>query len=415
MIKTSLIIKEFIGDKENKFFSESKTYSTHIPKVEINNSFTAAEDSLMVEIEGTHGYPYSTGNFTRYMPEALRNTSTWTYPYNRPLILHHNTKDGKVIGRIVNVECIEHSKRSNSPALKFLVNVSDEDAKKAVKDGRLDTVSIGITAGDVRCSICGKQITDNEQEFCGHERGQIYEHNGQKEICYWDIHEFTAKEISYVVVPSDIYAKTERFYTVKNNTNINESLDETQGVKNNLNTPETNSADTKKISELELKIKNLEEENSNLKNQVEEIQKEKTALETAAVENKLLNEGLEDELSETKLKLKESLIQQLQTIRLAIGKEELDSEKISNRSEESIRDSILDIREDFNTIITQSKNIDEKETLPQPESVKNPSVIDDNSEKSSKLNVNESEDSNIDLKAGLENIFSTMVSLRTKI
>ena len=229
----ALFIKEFVGENKDNFFSESKNCSVINNGVEIQNSFTAAENSLMVEIEGIHGYPYSTGNFTRYMPEALRDVSTWTYPYNRPLILHHNTKDGKVIGRIVNVECIE-SKRSNSPALKFLVNVSDEDAKKAVKDGRLDTVSIGITATDVRCSICGQQISDNN--LCEHERGNIYEVDERKEICYWDIHNFTAKEISYVVVPSDIYAKTERFYTVNSNTQINESLIEKQGVKKILNT-----------------------------------------------------------------------------------------------------------------------------------------------------------------------------------
>lgn len=284
---------------------------------EFGNNFTAAENSLMVEIEGIHGYPYGTGNFTRYMPEALRNTKTWTYPYNKPLILHHNTKDGKVIGRIVRVECLENSKRSNSPALKFLVNVSDDDAKKAVKDGRLDTVSIGITATDVRCSICGHQITDEDDNY-EHQRGNIYEINGNKEHCYWDIYEFTAKEISYVVVPSDIYAKTERFYTVKSNTQINENLEEANNLVDG----------TQKFSEFESKIKALEESNTTLKNQLEEFRKEKSALENSAAESKLLNEGLETELADTKLKLKESFIQQLQLMRLIAGKDELDKDNV---------------------------------------------------------------------------------------
>ena len=167
------------------------------------------------------------------------------------------------------------------------------------------------------------------------------------------------------------------------------------------------------MNESEEKVKKFEESKKNLKNQVEEIQKEKIALENSAVENKLLTEGLETELSDTKLKLKESLIQQLQILRLAIGKEELDNEKISAREESSIRDSIMDIQEDFQSLVSRNKkDIKEKQELPKPNSVTDPSIHDDNDKKSGKLNLKESEDGNIDLKAGLENIFSSMMRLR---
>ena len=62
-----------------------------------------SENSIMQEIEGLHVGP--TKNFTWYMEEALDSSiPSWTRPYQKPLIMHHNEKDGKIIGRIVNVE-----------------------------------------------------------------------------------------------------------------------------------------------------------------------------------------------------------------------------------------------------------------------------------------------------------------------
>lgn len=46
--------------------------------------------------------------------------------------------------------------------------------------------------------------------------------------------------------------------------------------------------------------------------------------------------------------------------------------------------------------------------IPEPNSVKNPAVQDD----TSRINIKESDNGNIDLKAGLENIFTDIVRLR---
>lgn len=159
--------------------------------------------SLMQRIEGIH--VGSTRNFTWYTESALLSSqSSWTNPYLRPLIMHHNEEDGKIIGRVLDAEHVTTGTRSGTPALVFLCNVPDEEGIAQIKDGRLVTPSIGVIAHDARCSICGEQIEVGEdgESICGHYKGEEY--NGK--TCYWMIYSMEAKELSYVIVPSDIYA-----------------------------------------------------------------------------------------------------------------------------------------------------------------------------------------------------------------
>ena len=200
--------------------------------VNLNENFNEigpiSKDSIIQFIEGIHVGP--TRNFTWYTEEALESSvSTWTKPYQRPLIMHHNEKDGKTIGRILSVEYITRNTRSGTPALSFVCNVPDKDGKEQILDGRLKTVSIGVIAHDVRCSVCGEQIELDEygSSVCGHDRGCEYE----GETCYWMIYKMEAKELSYVIVPSDIYAhntktmKSEDYLkTTKTNKDFKESL-----------------------------------------------------------------------------------------------------------------------------------------------------------------------------------------------
>ena len=215
----AIVIREYLGSpmgiNENSFtpFSLKENLAT---------DYTIAEDSIMVDIEGIHVGP--TRNFTWYTEQALKGSvKSWTTPYQRPLILHHNEKDGKIIGRVLSAHYTDVNTRSKTGALVFTCNVPEEDGKKGVKDGRLKTVSIGAIAHDVRCSICGHDISQYGE--CEHERGAEYD--GQ--VCYWMIYEMEAKELSYVIVPSDIYAHNIKVYSPKKNKNITESL--TEGVK----------------------------------------------------------------------------------------------------------------------------------------------------------------------------------------
>ena len=92
--------------------------------------------------------------------------------------MHHNEKDGVIIGRVKAANYIAHSKRSGTAALELVANIGDENGIKGIKNGTLSTVSIGAIAHDLRCSICGTNRA--EEGLCEHEKGEIY--NNKK--CY---------------------------------------------------------------------------------------------------------------------------------------------------------------------------------------------------------------------------------------
>lgn len=194
-------IREYIGSSMNITESAVKR------PVNLNENFNEigpiSKNSIIQIIEGIHVGP--TRNYTWYTEEALKTSiPTWTKPYQRPLIMHHNEKDGKTIGRVISVEYTTQNTRSGTPALLYTCNVPDKEGKEQIQDGRLKTVSIGVIAHDVRCSICGDQVELDEygSAVCGHDRGSTYD----DQICYWKIYKMEAKELSYVIVPSDIYA-----------------------------------------------------------------------------------------------------------------------------------------------------------------------------------------------------------------
>lgn len=137
--------------------------------------------------------------------------------------MHHNEKDGQIIGRVHSVEYTEVNTRGNTPALIFTVNVGDEDGKKGIKNGTLSTVSIGVIAHDLRCSICGTNLA--EDGLCEHEKGEFYEVEGEQQLCYWIIEKMEPKEVSYVIVPSDAYAHNLKVYVKKKKSEVKESVE----------------------------------------------------------------------------------------------------------------------------------------------------------------------------------------------
>jgi hypothetical protein len=184
------------------------------------------ENSIMVDIEGIHST--ITRNNTYYEPGCLQESVPyWTTPYERPVIMHHNERDGIIIGRIKAVEYTDKQTRSGTPALIFTTNIPHEEGKKGIKNGTLSTVSIGAIAHDVRCSICGTNLA--EEGLCDHEKGEMY----KDKLCYWIVKKMEPKELSYVIVPSDTYAHNLRVYSpqtnkVKKVAIANESADQSE-------------------------------------------------------------------------------------------------------------------------------------------------------------------------------------------
>lgn len=419
----AMMIKEQI-DKD--FLSIVDGFNQHLDLSEAAGNSVIDPNSIMVEIEGIHAAPFATRNYTRYTPNCLKKSvASWTNPYRRPLIKHHNEEDGEIIGRICEAKYITKNTRSETPALLFTVNIPGEQAKADVKSGLLETTSIGVIAHSVKCSICGQELANGET--CEHERGAIY--NG--ETCYWDIHEMEAKELSYVIVPSDMYAKNIDIYpaTASNSKvkafaeSLNQDLNLTKGditdmpedLKVKLQESEAKvTALTQEVTELKEaatqtseKIAELEKTNSDLtavkeslEQELEGLKTEKDDLTQKMTEAAQMREGLETQVAEVKAELKEALVQNFVTMREALGHTDVDVEAVKNRSEESIKDSISDLSKDFKeSLIKKDKDISKLGNT-----LQNPSL----KESEDKKDVKEIEA--VDLKEQFYNIFSDILN-----
>ncbi len=149
---------------------------------------------LIVQMEGIH--VGKTANSTFYTEQGLKNgLSSWTHPYNKPVLTHHEQHSGEPIGRILKAEFSESTK-SGRKGLVFTVEVTDPIAQEKVLDGRYQTVSIGASSNKVSCNICG---TDRTQEWCEHWKGNTYD--GQE--CHFIVGDTFGEEVSYVNIPAD--------------------------------------------------------------------------------------------------------------------------------------------------------------------------------------------------------------------
>lgn len=454
-------IREYIGDSMN--ITESAVRGPINLSENFNEIGPISKDSIIQLIEGIHVGP--TRNFTWYMDEALVSSiPSWTKPYQRPLIMHHNEKDGKIIGRILSVDHKKLNTRSGTPALEFTCHVPDKEGIEQIKDGRLKTVSIGVIAHDVRCSICGEQVELDENGYpeCGHFKGSVY----NDEVCYWKIYKMEAKELSYVIVPSDIYAHNIKTISASEyqKTHIKENLE--KGVAINMSEqvkdvkegqvksqvideevkkgegtvatePEAKEPEVKdeqkeepkkeeekkpevdpkdeKIKELEEKVKVLEAEKAavakellNVKAEltdtvakVEEVTSKLTAKEEEVKEEIALKEAVENELAKVKVEIREARESEFNTLRQSLNKEILTKESLSARTDASLMDSIMDLKEEMNGV-RKLKTIQE---------AVNPALDSEKNKNNTVTDVKESKTvGNMNLEEGLQDIFSDMFS-----
>lgn len=363
--------REYIGFSPT---SENVTIKESVIRPIGQSSYSDDSDNkLIVEIEAVHAYPYVTRNSTRYAYQGLEDSlSEWTHPYNIPIIMHHNDQDGQIIGRAIDARLGDSERLVGSKALFITAEILDEKAQKDIKSGLLSTVSIGMTGHDVRCSICGQDLNESP---CEHVRGESYD--GQ--TCCWDFFSMSPIELSYVIVPSDKYAKNIKVYddgeyeqqssTPSNlsipqqgetGTNIraNESMDkeklkvpetevktEVEGKETatEVEVPETETSEVEKTPEIKGEEKTEIEE---LKGQIAELIKSNEAL-TAKVSN------LADDLLAYKSEARK------ETASLIEGKEKLEEalksvqevkagfDTFKTESEEKVKSEIASVKESF--------------------------------------------------------------------
>ena len=244
-------------------------------------SSAMSADSIMVDIEGIHSIV--TRNFTYYTPECLKKSAPyWTYPYERPVIMHHNDKDGVQIGRVKVAEYLEET-RAKAPGLLFTCNIGDEAGVKGVKNGTLTTVSLGAVINKATCSICGHNIAAEGE--CEHQRGRKYD----GKLCYWLMEDMEPKELSYVIVPSDRFANTIRVYKPKDisaKESYNEGgNEENMGIFDNIDLPLTEPEAKESVEEEVQQVEAQEAAEEKVESQ-EEVQVEEVVVEEEPKEEK---------------------------------------------------------------------------------------------------------------------------------
>ena len=296
-------------------------------------SSAMSPDSIMVDIEGIHSI--LTRNFTLYTPECLKKSAPyWTTPYERPVIMHHNDRDGVQIGRVKVAEFLEQS-RAKAPGLLFTCNIGDEAGIKGVKNGTLSTVSIGAVIHKATCSICGQNIAAEGE--CEHKRGVKYE----DKLCYWIMEDMEPKELSYVIVPSDRYANTIKIYKPKDisaKESYNEGGNEEMGIFDDIDLPLTEP----EAKEAEGAEKQKKEKQKEIKEpEIKAPEVEEPEIKAPEVEEPKEEENKEEQQQEEN---KEEQQQEEQQEEQQEDKEEENKEaKIENMSREELIDKCKDL------------------------------------------------------------------------
>ena len=262
-----------------------KFVSKTIHVIELNDLFTITNVfGLMKDSEGKKTYwiiathSDTPINLRLYLSDEMRKAiKSWTYPYQRPVLRHHN-EDSDPIGRVVYAEYFLADERFDvskkigysfdwpekaTGAILLKVEIYDEDAIAKIDKGIYKTVSVGFSASHMTCSICGKDMMK-----CEHIPGKKYK--GQ--TAYAVPHDISYREVSFVSVPADQYAMTLGEEVEKENTKT--ETGDNDGV-----IPEHDEETTKRSGD----AKHMHEEAvpMELEKKIEELQKRISDMESA--------------------------------------------------------------------------------------------------------------------------------------
>lgn len=193
------IASTHIEEPSDETLNESeKTKGGEIPK------------ALMVTVEGIHAG--MTKNNTYYPADKLEQSAhTWTDPYSRPVIKNHDTWE-EPTGRVKSATFKDSVLKPNTKTIQLELHITDPNTIEKVLDGRYQTLSIGGSTNEARCSICATNVV--EAGWCGHSKGKTYD--GKE--AYWIIGSMEFNEISWVNVPADVNARVVDIKPVESST-----------------------------------------------------------------------------------------------------------------------------------------------------------------------------------------------------
>lgn len=225
-------------------------------------------DSIIVDIEATHG-GYANRNYFHYLTTGMkRAVDTWTNPHPKPYLLEHNSY-GDPRGRVIGAKFVSTGKSTGYHALDARIGHKEEI--EMILDMRALTVSVGSKPIDtVECAVCAKDLFRDgngikkykipkapnkawlhasapsywgrwgmtNEEFweyeevdgthfctCRHIRGLSAPMGGKDSLdTFWYLHEQVYNEVSRVNVPADVNEATGEF------AHIRTALEQTDGL-----------------------------------------------------------------------------------------------------------------------------------------------------------------------------------------
>lgn len=268
-------------------------------------------------IQGTAINATITDNNHKFMAEELRESANSLTGV--PLLVDHRNEISAIKGRVISGDFDEENSRIN-----FKAKVKDADIKKMIKDGLINSVSVGATV---------KEIEEDGESLIP--RG------------------ITFKELSLVAVPADAHATfgialKSAFNLFKESLPVNPEVIMTQQVSNNLKGGNIMEAETKTEQTQNLVIETkVESKEVKAEAQVEE-QMEKCPECDKMVDKKNMKAHMEKHNSEDKTKemMAENLKlkSELESLKAKAIKEEVEVEEVEEKSKLNIVQGLGSIR-----------------------------------------------------------------------
>jgi len=332
-------------------------------------------DSIVVWIDAIHAM--TTANYTTYTAKELKGSKenktgvhSWTHPYSKPVLTHHNQHNGEPVGRVLRAEFKEKSIINGEPCNRLKVKLTDEKAIQKVKDGRYKTVSIGGRAEQAFCSICHQDLIN--EGMCEHWPGNEYD----GETCHVILGDISFIEVSFVNVPADSNAmvinivdddpssssegqKNQEGFNNKSPVKIINESKYNQGGNQMKDLQEKYDLLQEKYDTKEERVDVLETKLSNTKSKLETIEEKYSNLKEKYQVKEDKIENLEEEiqtLQEKNTKLKavqhKQLAEDIVEMKIKMGRltdkgEEFRDEMIEKhvqRSSESLKDTLEDLK-----------------------------------------------------------------------
>jgi len=363
----------------------------------------SSDRKFFIDIEAIH--ELVTGNFVQFTSTELRGSKkkktgkySWTYPYDKPVLLNHDQYGGEPVGRVIDAK-FSNSTVSGIPAIKLKAEINDPDAIEKIKDKRYQTVSIGAHAKGANCSICNHDWVN--EGWCEHTPGGEYE-EGTMSLILKDI---TFVEVSFVNIPADEFATITDFYE---ESSLIKQSDQSYVFFDKENEPITNTGGLKQdmsedtIIKLQESIKTkdehivtLQEKVDNKEKKIEELSQDLALVQEQKVVLEEKQENLEEEITElTSLNadLKEQhhshLAKKVVELKLEMGKlkdtkEDDFKEKVIQehieRSEESLNDTLKDLQleKEISEYVPEDNKLDKEGLAIKEDKVDNVDEVDE--------------------------------------